>query len=112
MICDSSVQCFIEIFDKEILLKNTNICCIYLLPFYHLFNNCFIFPQKLFSNALSYITSSKAPKGTNRLLAKITVLVDPNMSSLALSNGISANVASPALKKAQENCDFNELGFL
>ena len=78
---------------------------------YHLFNVCFIFAQKSFSKALSYITRSRAPKGTKRLLAKATVLGDPIISSLALSKGISANAANEALVNAQVNCDCNESGF-
>jgi len=33
----------------------------------------------------------------------ITVLVDPSISNLALSKGISANEAKPALAKAHEH---------
>jgi len=49
------------------------------------------------------MTSSRAPNGTNRELANITVLADPSISSLALSKGISATAARPALARAHEH---------
>ena len=59
---------FMETIEKLILKFEINI----VLNIY-LFINCFIFAQKLFSKALSYITSNKAPNGTNSELANLEI---------------------------------------